>query len=87
MVDLLGRLRAAGLRLEEEGPPPGDGPLAGATVVLTGALPELTREEATERVLAAGGRVTSSVSGRTDWVVAGRAPAPSSRRRSGSEFA
>ena len=74
MVDLLGRLRAAGLRLEEEGPPPGEGPLTGATVVLTGALPELTREEATERVLAAGGRVTSSVSGRTDWVVAGESP-------------
>lgn len=74
MVDLVGRLRAAGLRLEEEGPPPEEGPLAGSTVVLTGALPELTREQATERVLAAGGRVTSSVSKRTDWVVAGESP-------------
>jgi DNA ligase (NAD+) len=64
-------LRALGVRMEQEGPPPGAGPLAGKTVVLTGTLPTLTREQATERILAAGGRVTSSVSRRTDWVVAG----------------
>jgi len=74
MADLIERLRAAGLRLEEEGPAPQDGPLTGTTVVLTGALPELTREQATERVLEAGGRVTSSVSKRTTWVVAGESP-------------
>ncbi len=74
MAELIRRLRAAGLRLEEEGPPPEAGPLAGTAIVLTGALPELTREEATERVLAAGGRVTSSVSRKTDWVVAGESP-------------
>lgn len=67
-------LRAQGVRMEEEGPPPGDGPLVGKTVVLTGTLPTLTREQATERVLAAGGRVTSSVSRRTDYVVAGDSP-------------
>lgn len=39
--------------------------------MLTGTLPDLTREEATDRILAAGGRVTSSVSGRTDVLVAG----------------
>jgi DNA ligase (NAD+) len=59
------------VRLEAEGPPPGEGPLAGRTLVLTGTLPELTREQATERILAAGGRVTGSVSGRTDYLVAG----------------
>lgn len=64
-------LRAQGVRMEEEGPPPGDGPLAGKAIVLTGTLPTLTREEATERIHAAGGRVTSSVSRRTDWLVAG----------------
>jgi DNA ligase (NAD+) len=67
-------LRAQGVRMEEEGPPPGEGPLAGKTVVLTGTLPTLTREQATERVLAAGGRVTSSVSRRTDYVIAGDSP-------------
>ena len=74
MRDLIERLRAAGLRLEEEGPPPGDGPLAGKAFVLTGTLPDLTREQATERILAAGGRVTSSVSKKTDYVVAGDSP-------------
>jgi DNA ligase (NAD+) len=64
-------LRKAGLRFEEEGPPPGEGPLAGITFVLTGTLPTLTREAATELIQAAGGRVTSSVSKKTDYVVAG----------------
>ena len=39
--------------------------------MLTGTLPDLTRDEATERVLAAGGRVTTSVSKKTDYLVAG----------------
>jgi DNA ligase (NAD+) len=60
--------------MEEEGPPPGEGPLAGTTLVLTGTLPDLTREEATQRITAAGGRVTSSVSKKTDYVVAGDSP-------------
>jgi len=72
--ELIERLRSAGLQLEQEGPPPGEGPLADKTFVLTGTLPTLTREEATERILAAGGRVTSSVSKKTDFVVAGESP-------------
>ena len=72
--ELVERLRAAGLKLEMEGPPPGEGPLADKTFVLTGTLPTLTREEATERILAAGGRVTSSVSKNTDYLVAGDSP-------------
>jgi DNA ligase (NAD+) len=67
-------LQQQGLRLEQEGPPPGEGPLAEKTFVLTGTLPALTREEATERIIAAGGRVTSSVSKKTDYVVAGDSP-------------
>jgi len=68
---LIDDLRAQGVSLELEGPPPGDGPLAGKTFVLTGTLPDLTREQASERIVAAGGRVTSSVSKKTDYVVAG----------------
>jgi len=74
MRALIERLRVAGLRMEEGGAPPGDGHLTGKTFVLTGTLPELTREQATERILAAGGRVTSSVSKKTDYLVAGESP-------------
>ncbi len=74
MAALIDDLRTVGLTLQEEGPPPGEGPLAGKTLVLTGTLPELTREQATERIIAAGGKVTGSVSRRTDYVVAGESP-------------
>jgi DNA ligase (NAD+) len=69
--ELIHRLRAAGLHFEQEGPPPGEGPLCALTFVLTGTLPNLTREAATELIVAAGGRVVSSVSKKTDYVVAG----------------
>jgi DNA ligase (NAD+) len=71
MRELIERLRKHGLRFEQDGPPPGEGPLAGVTFVLTGTLPTLTREAATELIQAAGGRVSSSVSKKTDYVVAG----------------
>jgi DNA ligase (NAD+) len=71
MRSLIDDLRALGLNFEEHGPAPADGPLAGRTLVLTGTLPGLSREEATERIIAAGGRVTGSVSGSTDFLVAG----------------
>jgi DNA ligase (NAD+) len=68
---LIEDLRALGLRFAAEGPAPGEGPLAGKTLVLTGTLPEWSREQATERIMAAGGRVTGSVSKNTDYLVAG----------------
>jgi DNA ligase (NAD+) len=74
MRDLIRDLQDAGLQFEEEGPPPGEGPLAGKTLVLTGSMPTLTREEATQRILAAGGRVTGSVSKKTDYLIAGESP-------------
>jgi DNA ligase (NAD+) len=74
MRSLLADLQGLGLRLEEEGPPPGEGPLAGQTLVLTGTLPNLTREQATEMIIGAGGKVTGSVSRRTAYVVAGESP-------------
>ncbi|MGN6256362.1 MAG: NAD-dependent DNA ligase LigA [Solirubrobacterales bacterium] len=74
--ELVEKLREKGLRLEadpserrQEG-----GPLEGKTAVLTGTLPELTRDEAAALVKAAGGKVTSSVSKKTDYVVAGENP-------------
>ncbi|MEA2166772.1 MAG: ligase [Solirubrobacteraceae bacterium] len=71
MRALVADLRQQGLQFEQAGPPPGAGTLAGLTFVLTGTLPDLTREQATERITAEGGKVTSSVSKKTDYVVAG----------------
>ncbi len=74
MQALLSDLQEIGLRFEVQGPPPSEGPLAGKTVVLTGTMPNWSREQATERIMAAGGRVTGSVSKQTDFVVAGESP-------------
>ncbi len=71
MQALIADLRRLGLCFHEQGPAPSQGPLAGKTLVLTGTLPELSREAATERIVAAGGRVTGSVSKKTDYLVAG----------------
>ncbi|MGE5337424.1 MAG: NAD-dependent DNA ligase LigA [Gemmatimonadota bacterium] len=71
--EVIEQLRAAGVTWPEGG---GQGPrragrLAGKTVVLTGTLPSLTRDEASEMIRAAGGRTSSSVSKKTDFVLAG----------------
>jgi DNA ligase (NAD+) len=73
--ELIERLRGYGLSMEEEGAaPPAEGPLVGKTLVLTGTLPNLTRPDATARIEAAGGKVTGSVSKKTDYLVAGDDP-------------
>jgi DNA ligase (NAD+) len=72
---LIDELRALGLNFEQEGGATGEElPLAGRTFVLTGTLERLTREQATERIEELGGKVTGSVSGKTDYVVAGENP-------------
>jgi DNA ligase (NAD+) len=48
-----------------------DGPLAGKTLVVTGTLKRFSRQEAEEAIRKAGGRASSSVSKKTDYVVAG----------------
>ncbi len=69
---LIERLRAAGLNfISESFVATGPRPLAGQTFVLTGTLPTLSREDATARIEAAGGKVSSSVSKKTNFVVAG----------------
>ena len=75
-LELIRRLRERGLRFElsaEERRAEG-GPLEGKTFVLTGTLPNLTREEATRLIRRAGAKVTGSVSRKTDYVVAGDDP-------------
>jgi DNA ligase (NAD+) len=70
--DVVKRLRAAGIdpRVEKR---PQSGKLQGKTFVITGTL-SIPRDEATRRVRACGGKVTGSVSGKTDYVVVGNDP-------------
>jgi DNA ligase (NAD+) len=71
--EVIAALRAAGVRWTEGEParPATAGAFAGKIVVLTGTLSGMSRDEAKERIEAAGGRVTGSVSKKTDFVVAG----------------
>jgi len=69
--DLIERLRAEGFHFTQEIKKKSGGPLAGLTFVLTGTLPSLAREDAKARIESAGGKVTGSVSKKTDYVVAG----------------
>jgi DNA ligase (NAD+) len=73
---LVEKLKEKGLRLEadESERRAAGGPLEGRTAVLTGTLPELTREEAAALIKSAGGKVVNSVSKKTDFLVAGDNP-------------
>ena len=73
---LVEKLKEKGLRLEADASErrAAGGPLEGKTLVLTGTLPELTREQAAAMVKAAGGKVVNSVAKKTDYVVAGESP-------------
>jgi DNA ligase (NAD+) len=69
--ELIEGLRSAGLQFTGPKQAKKEGPLTGLTFVLTGSLPTLKREEAKERIEAAGGKVAGSVSSKTSFVVAG----------------
>jgi DNA ligase (NAD+) len=73
-TEVIGRLKDAGVAVEMESADQGEQPLEGKTFVFTGELENYTREEVEELVEAKGGRATSSVSGETDFVVAGSEP-------------
>jgi DNA ligase (NAD+) len=68
------RLQAVGVKMTEVAAPGVKKSLAGKTFVLTGALQELTRDEAKASITRLGGRVTSSVSKKTDYVIVGTDP-------------
>jgi DNA ligase (NAD+) len=69
---MIERLRSAGVEMTApKRAKAANGKLSGKTFVLTGTLPNLTRDEASELIVAAGGKVTGSVSKKTDYVVAG----------------
>jgi DNA ligase (NAD+) len=72
--ELVARLAAAGVNMTSQQPPvevAEAGPLTGKTFVLTGTLSSMTREEATEAIERLGGKVSSSVSKKTTYLVAG----------------
>ncbi len=72
---LIEKLRTAGVRLQDDAPAAdGPKPLEGTTIVLTGGLDTISRDEATRLAQQAGARVSSSVSRKTDFVVAGENP-------------
>lgn len=76
--EIIEQLRAVGVYWQESGGVQQEelnsGRIGGKTFVLTGALPNLMREDARERIEAAGGKVVGSVSKKTDYVVAGADP-------------
>jgi DNA ligase (NAD+) len=75
--DIVERITAGGARTADEGSGAGPRPLEGVTVVVTGTLATFSRDGATEAVQALGGKVTGSVSKKTDFVVVGVDPGAS----------
>ncbi len=68
---VLGRLQALGLRMDEPAQAATSSIFAGMTVVITGTLPTLSRNDAKQRVISAGGKVTDSISKSTGLIVVG----------------
>jgi len=74
--DVISALRDHGVHWTDTEPQqnPADGPLSGKTFVLTGTLSSMTRDEAKQKIQSLGGKVTGSVSKKTDFVVHGKKP-------------
>ncbi len=72
--EVVRKWRAAGVRMAEERTDEGPRPLEGLTVVVTGTLTEFSRDQASEAIATRGGKVTGSVSKKTDFVVVGDNP-------------
>ena len=64
-------MKGLGLKTESSKPISSEGPLKGLVFVITGTLPEMSREEAQNLIESMGGKVTSSVSRKTDFLLAG----------------
>jgi DNA ligase (NAD+) len=75
--DIVARLRAGGVAVKDSGEAAGPGPLQGVTVVVTGSLTDFSRDGAADAVQALGGKVSSSVSKATGFVVVGESPGAS----------
>jgi DNA ligase (NAD+) len=73
-VELMNKLKGAGLNFRSREEKGAEKPLAGLTFVLTGKLTILTREEAAEKIEKKGGKISSSVSSKTNYVVVGETP-------------
>jgi DNA ligase (NAD+) len=80
---MIERLGQRGVHLADEAPAKelADKPLEGLTFVITGTLPSLSRDEAASLIESHGGRVTSSVSGSTDYLLVGDKPGTSKDQR------
>ncbi len=73
-LGILEKMKKGGVKFPVEEARETEAPLAGKTFVLTGGLDTLTRDEARDLIEAQGGRVSASVSKKTDFVIAGRDP-------------
>ena len=72
-LEVIRGLRERGVAWPDREPQqaPADGPFSGKTVVVTGTLPDMTRDEAKALIMQLGGKVSGSVSGKTDYLVYG----------------
>ena len=70
-TEIINRLRESRLNFESNSKNLASGPLLGKIIVLTGSLPTLTRNQATELIEKLGGRISSSISKKTDYLLSG----------------